>query len=416
MRGQSSFEAIALFASAALILTVFMLYFGTQIATKAEEREFESLRDLAGTIRQEILLARQAGPGYERTLFLPEHSPSKRIVFTVEYPPGPGATELLVRFEPPLRDTLEASEVLGEGVYGMFSSGTNTVRTYPGGIIVEPDADTVRELIGEGAYSDPFVEFKPEIAFAHIDATSVRLTDTIECGYGVSNLWAKTDGGAADYVDIAWITSADGSPDECETMTVTYGDPAILDLGSGLDLTKGRNLSCAAAYASGSSGGALCDELYSSPRRVARSNNASIVNSPPRIDIVDTGDVRLGVDDTETRRTTWTGLSVGFVIHDIDPSDDTFNASLIKDGTNAVYLECDPCAWNSVNEGANVAANIDVTIPWPAGGSCSDIKRLTFKLRAIEADGSSELYTLKNVDLTDQLRCMHTSEEVGDDN
>ena len=396
-------EAISLFAAATLILTIFMMYFGTQIATHAEEREFESLRDLSGTIRQEILLARQAGPGYERTLIIPSPGSEKRVIFTVEYPPVPGFTELTVRFEPPISDALEASEVLGEGVYGYFSSGTNTIRTHPGGIIVEPDPGAIQDLLDDGLIQP----LTPEIAFAHLNSDTVRLIDPIECEYGVANDWAH-DNTKPEYIDIAWI-SREGLDEQCFSDTIDYGDRAMFNPSlAGIDLSKGRNLSCAARYRQDSAP-PLCTDLvnhnYNGPR-IARSSEALIVNSPPEI-AVHTIPPVTGTDDLDARNTTWTNIAVRFNVTDSDSSDDKFNVSLVKDGTNANYIECTPCVWNQIDKDDDQTMRISLTVPWPEGehAGCDDINRLSFKLRAIEADSTSELYTLKAVDISDELRC-----------
>jgi hypothetical protein len=396
MRAQSSLEAIALFASATLILTIFMMYFGAQISEKAEQREFESLRDLADTIRQEVLLARQAGPGYERTLIIPSPGSEKRVVFTIEYPPGPGVTELTVRFDPPLNDAIEASEILGEGVYGYFTSGTNTIETHPGGIIVEPDPVVIQELRdGLAGFEPP----TPEIAFAYLGSDTVRITDEIECEYGVAN----ADGSSGD-VDIAWI-SRDGFDEDCTNMTISSDSRAILTTTS--SMIKGHNLSCAARYHDSRSQ-PLCFDLflnYDGPR-IARSSEALIVNSPPRIE-VDSVPTVMGDDDPDTSSTSWSDIPIKFAVSDDDHSDQQFNITLIKDGTNANYIECGSACELSLIDSSSQTMRILLTVPWPEGESagCSDINRLSFKLSAIEADGTSELYTVKTVDATDALRC-----------
>ena len=401
MRAQTSLEAIALFAFATLILTLFMLYFGTQIASQAEEREFESLRDLSGMIRQEILLARQAGPGYERTLIIPRPGSNREVIFTIEYPPGPGSTEMTVRFEPALNEALEAVEVLGEGVYGYFSMGTNTIRTQEGGIIVEPDPSVMSDLFNEGIIDDwP----TPEIAFAHLSADTVRLIDTIECEYGVSNHWAHNED-AAQHLDIAWI-SRDESDEQCYEEEIEYGDRAFLDSNWG-ELLKGRNLSCAARYRQGSAT-TLCGVLDGSGHdggiRVARSSEALIINSPPII-TVRSKHALSGVPGPDADNTIWENINVEFIVNDIDQEDTHFNVSLVKDGTNANFIECIECAWDGLAKGDTVTARFDLTVPWPAGGGCNDINRLSFRLRAIEADSTSELYTLKTVELDNELSC-----------
>ena len=392
MRAQSSIEALMLFASAALIVTLFMLYFGTQIASHAEEREFESLRDITDTIRQEVQLARQAGPGYARTIELPGRGGDKVLIFHLEYPPGAGGhTEMTVRFDPPIRDTIEASEVLGEGVFGTFSGGRNTIRTYPAGIIVTPDADVYKELLDANRVTRPFVD----AAFAHLSGP-VMLKDRIECAYAIANEWALDDPhmglASSDYdLHVGWNVETDSSS-ECYARSYGYGERVFLEDHSGFPVSfpKGANLSCSIAFTR-EPGFAICPHSPDTVR-VVESNTVRIINSPPQVAVEDWL-VREG-EDTISNTTTWY-ITFNISLSDADADDDSFNVSLVRDGTNALFLDCvSPCRYTAVDEGDEITFRTELEVPWPRDGRCEDVNRLSFRLRAIEYDAEPLASTL----------------------
>jgi len=123
------------------------------------------------------------------------------------------------------------------------------------------------------------------------------------------------------------------------------------------------------------------------------------------IETININTEHLGADDPDTSSTSWSNIPIKFEVSDDDHSDQQFNVTLIKDGTNANYIECVSACELSGVDTTPQTMRISLTVPWPEGGGCSDINRLSFKLSAIEADGTSELYTVKTVDATDALRC-----------
>lgn len=425
-RAQTSFEAISLFALATLILSIFMIYFGGQVSTKANQREYQSLRDIAGTLQQEVAIARQAGPGYARTLTLPDQNGGKNLTITVLSSQNLSqSSEVVVKFDPPITAGLEATQLLGPRVYGTFAGGVNWIRTYPGGIIVQPNLtyDNAKHM------NNPP---QPSIAFAHIPVSTAHRSTALACQWGLANLWAE-DTQLSSYVIVYWNdTTRTGVQRACAYQVEAVaprdltGTATVAWTDLGPEFVKGTNVTCSAQFINATHLPTAigyvpdCAQVHATLQGTlgrdpptAVSESVPIENSLPNLTIepASTSSYQMGATVPGQNETTWPDLRFNYTVSDADPGDTRFNITLVKDGTNAPFIQCLdqygnplPTCTVSVLTGTH-EFRINATIPWPAQGSCSSVDRLTFKLRAIENDSSEGLYTLKPVDLTNQLGC-----------
>lgn len=412
---------------ATLILSIFMIYFGGRLSGQANEREFQSLKDVAGTLQREISIARQAGPGYERTLVLPDQNGGKNLTITVLSSPNAStSSEVIVKFDPPITPGLEASQVLGPSVYGTLAGGVNWIRTYAGGIIVEPNL-TYQDA--QRMQPRPV----PEAAFAYLPPESVERRNPVSCQYEIANAWATAPSATHRYALVFWNATAPDGARNCTYQVVDAGQPAVENLAHlGPVFGKGSNLTCSVAFVNSSSqdvrtilntpGGlsstSSCGYAVAKMRHPIQvspmfvvSSSVPIVNSPPNLTVtvgVSQTATAPGINIVSQNLTNWTSLSFAYTVSDADPSDKHFNITIIKDGTNAAYIRCGSgnpnCRFDRVSPGTHTV-HISAAIPWPSGGSCTAIRRLTFKLRGIESNSSEGLYTLEPVDLTSELVC-----------